>query len=147
MRSSAILVAALVGVASASIPKWPLEGSKKDSYVSGDVAPTSRLHLGPGPVSEKPYTGVSFPTAYSKDDHHPSGGIFPSGGPQKHHSKQYHHKPTGSGAGPTGLPGTYHHKPSGSGAGPTGTGHGGSPAPTQSPHITTITKISDVTSK
>ena len=139
MRSSAILVAALVGVASAGIPKWPLQWSNKRSYVSSDVASTSRLYFGPGPVSVTSHTGVSFPTA--------SGGIYPSGGSQKHHSEQYHHRPSGSGAGPTSRPGKHHHRPSGSGAGPTATGYRGSPAPTQSPHTTTITKTSDVTSE
>ena len=138
MRSSAILVAALVGVASAGMPNWPLTWSATASGVyEGVGGPTGRPHLGPGPVSEIPHTGGSFPTAYSKDhhrekEHHNSSGIFPS---KKHHSEKYHHKPTGSGIGPTGT-----------GIGPTGTGHGGSPT-TPGPHTTTITKTSDVTSK
>ena len=82
MRSSAILLTALVGVASASIPKWPQGWSGTGSNVYGGGAGptgTGKLPLGPGPVS--------FPT----------GGISPSGGPK------YTHKPTGSGVGPTGT--------------------------------------------
>lgn len=135
MRSSAILLAALVGVASAGMPKWPLTwlGTASDVYGGGE-GPTGRPHLGPGPVSEKYRTGGSFSTGHLQDhhtkkEHHRSGGIFPSGGPKYHHSEKYHHKPTGSGVGPT------------------GTGHGGSPPTTHVPHTTTITTTSDVTSK
>ena len=127
MRSSAVFLAALVGVASAGMPKWPREWSGTGTGVSGGgVGPTGtgRLPLGPGPVI--------FPTGY------PSGGIYPSGG------SKYTHNPTGSGVGPTGTgvgpTGTGH-------GGPTGTGHGGSPPPPTSAHTTTITKTSDVASE
>ena len=118
MRSSAVLLAALVGVASAGIPNWPFKRSETGSNIyGGGVGPTGKLPLGPGPVS--------FPTGSPID--HTSGGIFPTGGPKSHHSEIYTHKPTGSGLGPT------------------GTGHGGSPLSTPGPHKTTITKTSDVT--
>ena len=123
MRSSAIFLAALVGAASAGMPKWPREWSGTGTGVyGGGVGPTGtgKLPLGPGPVS--------FPTG--SPTYHTSGGISSSGGPK------YPHKPTGSGLGPTGT-----------GVGPTGTGHGGSPPPTPSPHTTTITKTSDVASE
>ncbi|CAF9940587.1 MAG: hypothetical protein ALECFALPRED_008763 [Alectoria fallacina] len=146
MRSSAILVVALVGVASAGMPKWPRNwpGTANDVY-GGSKGPTGKPHLGPGPVSEIPHTGGSFPTGHPKDhhtkkEHHNSGGMFPSGGPKEHHSEKHHH--TG-GSFPTGK----HHQPTGSGVGPTGTGHGASPLPTPGPHTTTITKTSDVASK
>lgn len=146
MRSSAILVAALVGVASAGIPSWTLKwpGTASDVY-GGGGGPTGKPHLGPGPVSEIPHTGGSFPTSYPKDhhtkkEHHNSVGMFPSGGLKEHHSEKIHH--TG-GIFPTGK----HHKPTGSGVGPTGTGHAGIPPPTPGPHTTTITTTSDVTSE
>lgn len=145
MRSSAILVAAVVGVASAGMPKLPLTWSATASDVyGGDGGPTGRLHFGPGPVSQG-----SFPTSHPKDYHmgkenHNSGGIFSSGGPNKHHPDKYRDKPTGSGIGPTGTgnkhhPDKHHHKP-------TGTGNGG-PPPTPGPPTTTITITSDVTGK
>lgn len=125
MRSSAVLLVALVGVASAGIPNWPFKRSESGSNVyGGGVVPTGKPPLGPGPVS--------FPTGSPID--HTSGGIFPTGGPKSHHSERYTHTPTGSGI-----------KPTGSGLGPTGTGHGGSPVSTPGPHTTTITKTSDVT--
>ena len=162
MRSSAILVAALVGVASAGMPKWPLQWSKTASGgYGGGVGSTGKPHLGPGPVSEMPHTGGSFPTTYPKDhhpkkEHHNSGGMFPSGGsspttyPKDHHPKKEHHSSGGMfpSGGPTQhRPEKHHHKPTGSGVGPTGTGHGGSPPLTSGPLTTTITKTSDVTSK
>ena len=123
MRSSAIFLAALAGVASAGIPNWPQKWSGTGTGVyGGGVGPTGtgKSPLGTGPVS--------FPTG--SPSYHPSGGISPSGG------SKYTHNPTGSGVGPTGT-----------GVGPTGTGHGGSPPPTGSPHTTTITKTSDVASE
>lgn len=154
MRSSAIVVAALMGVASAGMPNWSgqLSGTLSDVH-GGGVGPTGRPHLGHGPVSEMPHT---YPTGHAKDhpkehhpknEHHKSGGMYPSGG---HHPDKYHHKPTGMF--PTGgpekhHPKKHHHKPSGSGVGPTSTGYGGSPSPTQGPLTTTITTTSDVTSK
>lgn len=88
MRSSAILLAALLGVASAAVPKWPRKLAETGTAVySTGVGPTGtgKPHLGPGPVS--------FPTGSPID--HNTGGIFPSGG--------YNHKSTGSGVGPTGT--------------------------------------------
>ena len=122
MRSSTILLAALVGLASAGMPKWPRKWSGTG---------TALYSAGVGP------TGTGSPID------HTSGGIFPSGG--------YTQKPTGSGVKPTGSgvkPTGSGVKPTtGSGVGPTGTGHGGSPPPTQGPHTTTITKTSDVPSE
>ena len=77
MRSSAIFLAALVGVASADVPKWPQKWSGTGTGVyGGGVGPTGtgKLPFGPGPVS--------FPTGY------PTGsGVGP----------------TGTGVGPTGT--------------------------------------------
>lgn len=88
MRSSAILLAALLGVASAAVPQWPRKLAETGTAVySAGVGPTGtgKPHLGPGPVSFS--TGSPI--------HHTTGGILPSGG--------YTHKPTGSGWGPTGT--------------------------------------------
>ena len=114
MRSSAILLAALVGVASAGIPGWLVKSSKTASDVSGgDLGPTGKPHLGPGPV--RPHPEASFSTALSKDhhdhhnsgyseDHHTksqyprSGGSFPTGYPkdhQKDHHSERHHTSAG----------------------------------------------------
>ena len=175
MRSSAFLVAALVGVASAGMPGWPGQSSEFASDVyGGGPGPTNKPHLGPGPVSERPRPEVSFSTGLSKDHHtekeyHGSGGIFPTGLPKEHHPEKYHMSggmyPTGlakehhpekyhnsGGIFPSGGPEKhhsekYHYIPTGSGVGPTGTGHGGRPHPTPGPHTTMITTTSDVTSK
>ena len=97
MRSSAILVAALVGVASAGMPGWPVMSSETASDVSGGgLGPTHRPHLGPGPVSERPRPDISFSKELSKDhhpksEHHKSGGSFPTGGPKNHHPDKEHY--------------------------------------------------------
>lgn len=140
MRSSAILVAALVGVASAGMPNSPLTWLGTASDVSGGgVGPTGKPPLDHGPALEKPHTGGMFPTghrkAYPMKEHTKSGGMFPSGGPKEHHPEKHHR--TGSGK---------YRKPTGSGIGPTGTGNGASPASTSGPLTTTITTTSDVTS-
>ena len=156
MRSSAILLAALVGAASAAMPKWaPMSWGSASVVSGGGVGATGKPHLGPGPVQEhhekdhypkKEHhsSGGIFPTGPVKDhgkdhypnkEHHSSGGIFPTGSPKKHHPAKYHHRPTGSGMGPTAT-----------GAG-TGTGHGGIPPSTTGPLTTTITTTADVTSK
>ena len=124
MRSSAIFLAVLVGVASASMPEW---FPKRSTAASGEgLASTGRPHLGPGPVV--------FPSGY------------PSGGPKYHHPEKHHPKLTASGVGSTSHhPGKYHHQNTGSGLGPTNTG--GSPNPTSGPPTTTVTHTSDVTSK
>lgn len=75
MRSSAVFLAALVGVASAGMPKWPQKWSGTGTGVyGGGVGPTGtgKPPLGSGPVS--------FPTGSS-----------------------IYHNPTGSGVGPTGT--------------------------------------------
>lgn len=176
MHSSAIFLAALVGVASAGMPGWSAKSSQTVS--AGDLGTTTKPHLGPGPASERPRPEASFSTGLSKDhhehhssgnweDHHTnsqyprSGGSFPTAYPQKNHSERHH---TSAGIFPsTGIAlsgsispsgGTkkhhsqkYHHVPTGSGIGPTGTGHGIGPHSTMGPHTTTITTTSDVTSK
>ena len=131
MRSSAILLAALVGAASAAMPKWaPMSWGSASVVSGGGVGATGKPHLGPGPVQEH-----HEKDHYPKKEHHSSGGIFPTGSPKKHHPAKYHHRPTGSGMGPTAT-----------GAG-TGTGHGGIPPSTTGPLTTTITTTADVTSK
>lgn len=104
MRSSAIFFAALVGVASAGMPGWSVKSSET---ASGDINPTGKPHLGPGPVSERPRPEASFSAALSKDhhdhhlsgyseDHHgksqypTSGGSLPTGYPKDHHSERHH---------------------------------------------------------
>lgn len=168
MHSSAILLAALVGVASAGMPGWSVTPSGTASDVSGGgLGPTGKPHLGPGPVSVRPHPEASFSTALSKDhhehhdsgyseDHHKkshypkSGGSFPTGYPKDHHPERHH---SSAGIFPSGGPKKHHsekhhHIPTGSGIGPTGTGHGGGgPHSTIGPHTTTITTTSDVTSK
>lgn len=138
MRSSAIFLAALVGVASAGMPAWPAKPSG-----TGGAGPTGKSHLGPGPVhypkegpTGKPHLApgpVVFPSG-SPEKYHDH---VPSGSPEKYHPGEHPHKPSGSGS-----PEKYH-KPGPTG---TGTGHGGIPPPTTLP-TTTITHTSDVSSK
>ena len=165
MRSSAILVAALVGFASAGMPGWIVKSSETAS--GGGLGPSGKPHLGPGPVSERPRPDISLKKTdhhnsgypedhHTKSEHHRSGGSFPTDYRKEHHPERHHNSggifPSG-GISPSGGPKHhrseqrhYHHIPTGSGVGPTGTGHGGSPPTTTGPLTTTITATSDVTS-
>ena len=147
MRSSGILLAALVGVASAGIPKWPFQWSNTASGVSGG---------GEGPTA-KPHLPVVFPSGYPID-HNSKKDMLPSEGPprdnfQKYHpmptAEKYHQRPTGEKYHPMPTGDKYHQRPTGEKYHPmpTGTGHGGSPPLTSGPRTTTVTKTSDVTSK
>ena len=88
MRSTPIFVAALVGVASAGMPKWALQSSKTG-----------------GPGFEKPHSGDMFPSSgpenrYHQKYHNNPPFIFPSGGTGNPYHQKHHNNPLAISGGP-----------------------------------------------